>query len=140
MAEVFGVAVGVVGITGFAGQIAGGVVKLNGLYRVLKNADQELLDLADDLSNFATVLESIEAHHAQFPTPMPSYLVQCYHSCRALVAKLTTLIQRLEQDIKHRRSFGKIKFALKRTAVKDLRDALTRAQQPLQLGLWSFSR
>lgn len=140
MAEVLGVVAGAVGISGFAGQILTGAIKLKNLYSLMKSADQELLTLADDLCNFAAILEQAEAQNTGSYTPIPPHLAQCYQSCRVLVARIQPVVRELELRIEERGKFGRARFILKRDRLKELRDALTRASQPLFVGIASFSR
>lgn len=140
MAEILGVVAGVVGIAGFAGQIAGGAIKLRELHRIAKGADQELDALYNDIALFATVLEQAECQAARSPVPVPPSLNQCHLSCTTLIAKLDFLVQDLEESLGKRRYSGEVKFAFKRNDVRELRDALTRAQQPLMLALLTFSQ
>lgn len=138
MAEILSVVAGVVGISGFAGQIATGAIKLRSLYSRVKNADKEFEILADDISLFATVLEELESHAARSPIPVTSSLTQCQRFCGTLITKLDSLIRDLEVDLKNRNLSAKIKFAFKKDA-KELKDALSRAHQSLMLAICSFS-
>lgn len=142
MAEVLGVAAGVVGISSFAGQIAEGAIKLKNFCSRIKKADEELLILSDDLYHFSAVLEQVEAQYAQtfVLMPMPSYLVQCHQSCGVLVVKLQAVIQKLNFRSLDPKISDRVKFALRRDSLKELRDALTKASQPLMIGMLSFSK
>ncbi|KAL9107020.1 MAG: hypothetical protein Q9227_008056 [Pyrenula ochraceoflavens] len=139
MAEVLGLVAGVAGIAGFAGQMADGAAKLKTLYSRVKNADQELEILAQDISNSARMLKYIETQSARIPESRPPYLTECNRHCAALIDKLNLMIQKHENNQRNRRFSGRLKFVFNRDTVKDLRDALTRADQALNFAFLSFN-
>ncbi|KAL9615886.1 MAG: hypothetical protein Q9160_009181 [Pyrenula sp. 1 TL-2023] len=140
MAEALGIVAGVVGISGFAGQLAGGVLKLTSLYKHVKNADQEVLILTEEIASFASVLEHAESKFVYAQTPIPPFLVKCYRDCDNLVGQLNALIREMEKRLQRQKVSERIRYTFKRDTILELRSGLARAQQTLTVALLTFTR
>lgn len=140
MAEALGIAAGVVGISAFAGQMAGGVFKLTSLYKHIKNADQEVLILTEEIASFASVLEHAENQLIHAQTPTPPFIAQCCQNCSKLVGQLNALILEVEKRLQNRKMSDRVIYTFKRNTILELRSALTMAQQTLTVALLTFTR
>ena len=140
MAEVLAIIASAASICRFAVQLAEGARKLQELYSMTRNADNEVLRLSRDITSYTHALNAIINLTENMSLPKSLGLGECLSSCKVLVEKLQNLIEELDLQIKKCPFRGKIKFLFRRDSVKDLRDALSSAQSPLTLLLISHTR
>lgn len=127
MTAVFDIAAGVVGVAGFAAQIADGIRKLRDFCDRVQDAPRELQDLVGDIDIAGKLLDRLNngviatAQHGLDPT----LLRECIDRCRRATSSITSVADELSKDMP-KKSF--------RTSLKKvwIDDKITRAVDRLR--------
>lgn len=130
MAEAVGVVASGLGVATFAFQIGKTSVELKRLCSDIKDAQENVESLADEIQLFAGLLAEIG--HAAVDSESP-ISTQCLRSCETLNLKLSQLVKDFEQDLRRGKLRGGIRVLRKGKKVKSLKEALERAKSSLSL-------
>ena len=137
MAEALGAIASCIGVATFALQIGKASVELKRLCSDIKDAQDNVRSLAEEVQLFAGLLAEIG--HAIGPSDS-LVSAQCLKSCECLNQKLVQLVKDFEQDLQRGKIRGGIRVLRRRTKVRLLKEALERAKCSLSLAFLSDLR
>lgn len=140
MAEIFGVAASAIGVVGVAAQCADGIKKLREFCNDVKNAPQELSDMADELELLTHTIAGIEKQIktcAHIPTPVSP--VEALRFCQKSVQNTASIVEELSTEIS-RRNTGALRAAWKKKSLQVYMTRIERAKTSLALSYSVYSR
>ncbi|KAH9836413.1 hypothetical protein Tdes44962_MAKER08483 [Teratosphaeria destructans] len=142
MAEAFGVAAGVVGVAGFAIQLAESVVKLKDFCSRVKGAPEELDEIVNGLQQSSNLLDRIANQQSSFAAVDRSLVDHSLTICSGAIKRIKAEADRLDADMRHRRLRASVKLALKEKEMDRLLLKLDRAKADLHHAytIWSTSQ
>lgn len=139
MADPLSIAAAGAGFISVAGQLADGIVKLQGLYTTIKNAPHEIQALCDELDMFRGLLEEAGWRSQQSISPGVdiSHLKDAFAHCEKTRSHVESVSNRPNMGVSKCR-MAILKYPFKKKEVQDMLLSVERGKTSLPFARQSF--
>jgi hypothetical protein len=136
MAEVLGVIASGIAVE----QFAASVLKLRRLCSAVRNAPEDVKQLAEELDVIAALLVEVDGQRQQLVHTASSAATwdRCVFACKNAAQASEHVIKELEKKIRIGPTLGGIRVAFKKEAIVELKSRLERAKSTLMLAQQTY--
>ena len=135
MAEVVSLVVGVVSL---GVQLAESVQKVKRFYNTVKDTQERLADIVDEIESLSDILTEMEGDRNAHNTNVGPKMQRCVATCRKAVDKFTAYADGLESRMKRHGRRGNIKFAVKSESIEAVISRLESSKSNLVLAYMMY--
>jgi prophage DNA circulation protein len=142
MAEIFGIAAGVVGLASLGVQLTDSISKLQEICRTYKDAPEDIAALITTLETLARIIDQSGAgtHRSAANVVHVQLLEDCTKWCRGIRNSINNILQAILSDISHKPRAGKMKVVFQKKAIDGWLQRLERSKLDLLLAHQIFGR
>ncbi|RDW65566.1 hypothetical protein BP5796_10258 [Coleophoma crateriformis] len=135
MAEVVATVASVLGIAGFAVQIAQTALRMKTLLDAIKDAPKDIKAMVDEMEVFSQVLSEIQIQTVAQRVPVvdSNVVERCTRACKQATENLSAALYILEKGIRKSSIFGGLKMKLKEGSLNGMRRQLDGATRSLNM-------
>jgi hypothetical protein len=142
MAEVFGVAAGIVGLVSLTVQLTDSVGKFREIRHTYQDAPDEIHAYLETLDKLAPIIEQSCAvpQRASADAAQVQLLEDCKRRCQNVRKSIDDVLRSILEEIKLRPWIGKLKAVFEKKTIEEWLGKLERSKSELSLALTIFGR
>jgi hypothetical protein len=142
MAEVFGIAAGVVGFASLSIQLTDSVKKLRDYYQAYDNAPSDVKSLIDALETLRCILDQVSPSTTaiQWNKISAQLLEDCKNWCRGIRDDIHGALDTINAEMLRSPRLGKVKYVFRKTSIDKLLQQLQNSKLDILLCQQIFER